>query len=351
MARSKVGRKIVWVGRMTDRAGQKQAFIDQAGWHDSAQTLIAGDASNRSYTRLTKDDGATAILMDAPPEKGEDVAPFVQIAQHLTDHALSAPLIYDHDTAAGFLLIEDLGDDLFARLMTEDPTSQIPLYTAAVDSLIALHAAPNPPLDPCDVDWLISMTDTVFDWYAPGDATAHMAAFETLFRPIATRLDQSSNVVILRDFHAENLLWLPDRKGVARVGLLDFQDALLGHPAYDLVSILQDARRDVDPKIERRMIDHYLSQTGTQRDSFEHAYAALGAQRNLRILGIFARLCLRDSKAHYVDMIPRVWDYVLRNLGHPALRELDAFIRDTLPDPTPDFLEHLKNRCATHQNP
>jgi aminoglycoside/choline kinase family phosphotransferase len=147
--------------------------------------------------------------------------------------------------------------------------------------------------------------------------------------------------VILRDYHAQNLLWMPERAGIAAVGQLDFQDALLGHPAYDLVSILQDARRDVDPAIEIEMIDLYLSKTDLDRDDFLRSYAILGAQRNLCILGIFARLARRDGKPHYVDLIPRVWDYVQRNLKHPALVPLAKTLN--LPEPTAAFLQSLKD--------
>jgi len=159
------------------------------------------------------------------------------------------------------------------------------------------------------------------------------------------------DVLVQRDYHAENLLWLPKRTGHARVGLLDFQDAALGHRAYDLVSLLQDARRDVPITLEDTMIRHYISQTGLESDAFKTAYAVWGAQRNLRILGVFARLCLRDGKAHYVDLIPRVWGLLQRDLGHPELSNVKRIIDAHVPAPSPARLENLKSRCATAQTP
>jgi hypothetical protein len=160
-------------------------------------------------------------------------------------------------------------------------------------------------------------------------------------------LENAPQVLIQRDYHAENLLWLPERKGAARVGLLDFQDAMSGHAAYDLVSILQDARRDVPPAIEAAMIDRYIAQNPQDKEAFRAAYAILGVQRNLRIVGAFAKLCIDLGKPRYIDLIPRVWEFVERNLAHPALAPVANHIRTTLPAPTPDALSTLKSKCAT----
>ncbi len=336
---------------MTDRTTQANQFLSHSGWGQSARALLAGDASNRRYVRLTQPTGETAILMDAPPDRGEDVRPFVNIADYLGSNGFSAPKIYHQDPDQGFLLIEDLGDDLFARLIKADPASELRLYRAATDLLVDLHAAPPITLPLCDASWLTDMAGLVFEYYATGPADAATAQFRDLFFPLAAQLDEIEKTVILRDYHAENLLWLPDREGIARVGLLDFQDALLGHPAYDLVSVLQDARRDLSPALEAAMIDHYLTRSSLDAASFRTAYALLGAQRNLRILGVFARLCLRDGKTHYVDLIPRVWRYVMRNLAHPSLAPLAGLINTTLPPPSDDYLEHLKSRCATTPGP
>ena len=332
---------------MTARATKAANFIKHAGWGQSRRVLLAGDASNRRYDRLTQPNGQTAIFMDASPDRGEDVRPFVKVANYLSLIGLSAPKVFHQDPDAGFLLIEDLGDALFARLMDADPSVEDMLYCAAIDLLIDLHAAPPLNLPLCDANWLTDMTAPAFEWYAHDTENNPAPQFRDVFYPLATQLDAVKRTVILRDYHAENLLWLPARDGTANVGLLDFQDALLGHPAYDLVSILQDARRDVAPELEAAMITHYLTKTSCDEAEFRAAYALLGAQRNLRILGIFARLCLRDGKAHYVDLIPRVWGYAMRNLEHPSLVALAKMIKATLPHPTEEYLEHLKSRCAT----
>ncbi|QFT58284.1 Phosphotransferase enzyme family protein [Sulfitobacter sp. THAF37] len=332
-------------GMVTSPARQTLAdrFLASCGWQDSSRVRIAGDASNRAYDRLTRAEGGTAILMDAPPETGEDTRPFVHVAAHLRRIGLSAPEVLAADESTGFLLLEDLGDGLFARLMQQDPTTETPLYRAAVDVLIALHAADILPLPPCDADWLIDMTDPFFEWYLHREDATDRAAFHAAFRPCAELVAAAPRVTILRDYHAQNLLWLPDRHGVARVGLLDFQDALSGHRAYDLVSVLQDARRDVSPETKTEMLEYYLSRTHVDEAEFRRDYAALGLQRNLRILGIFARLAKRDGKPSYVDLVPRVWEYVKRNLAHPDLAPVARALA-ALPDPTPDFLEQLKAR-------
>ncbi len=328
---------------MKNRVARIEQFIADCGWSTANRIRIAGDASNRKYDRLTKPDGSSAILMDAPPETGEDVRPFVSIADHLRTTGLSAPAIYHQDPVAGFLLIQDFGDALFADLMAEDPAEQIPLYCAAADVLIHLADVPPPSVPSCDANWLTEMTAPAFEWYAQ-DPVAQ-AEFSDLFHPFAQQAASGKQVLILRDYHVQNLLLLPDHTGIARVGLLDFQDAMRGHPAYDLVSILQDARRDVSPEIEAEIIEYTLAKTDMDKEAFRTAYAILGLQRNLRILGIFARLCLRDGKVHYVDFIPRVWGYILRNLRHPDLSRLTTHLMTTLPEPTPIFLEQLKNRC------
>lgn len=327
---------------MTPRAALCDAFIARNGWAGARRVTVAGDASNRRYDRLLAAQGHSVILMDAPPERGEDVRLFIRIANYLRDLGLSAPQIFAADQNAGFLLIEDLGDALFADLMAQDPARQSPLYRAAVDVLRVLHRADPLDLPVCDAAWLTEMTGPLFDWYAP-DASLK-EGFETAFRPLAARLESAPKVVILRDYHAQNLLSLPHRTGVAAVGVLDFQDALLGHPAYDLVSVLQDARRDVPESIETEMITQYIATAETEPAAFQSAYALLGLQRNLRILGIFARLCLRDAKPGYIDLIPRVWRYVQRNLRHPDLAEVTQVLAP-LPAPTPSFLESLKSRC------
>ena len=298
---------------MTDRNTAIDAFIASAGWGDAEVAPLAGDASNRRYLRLhAPNTGETAVLMDAPPDKGEDVRPFIRIAQHLSDLGLSAPRILARDEDTGFLLLEDLGDALFARVLEQDIALEQPLYETATDLLAALHCHATPSdLPAYDPPLMTSLTALAFEWYLLGATgaqnTAARSSFCAVLEPLLTDFAAETNVLIQRDYHAENLLWLPDRDGVARVGLLDFQDAAKGHRAYDLVSLLQDARRDVPPAIEQAMLDRYIAGTGQDGTTFRTAYHLLGAQRNLRIVGVFARLCLRDGKAHYVDLLPRVW--------------------------------------------
>lgn len=333
-----------------NRASLQSAFLQRAGWALATISPLAGDASNRRYDRLVHPDGRRAVLMDAPPEKGEDVRPFVDIAQYLTGIGLSAPEIYDQDAKDGFLLIEDLGDALFARCLTADQSMETLLYKAAADVLCHLHGHPPPDLKPYDAQVTVPLAALAFDWYsfgATGDVnTPAKTAFCDVFRPKMESLDKDLSVLIQRDYHAENLLWLPDRKGVARVGLLDFQDAMLGHPCYDLVSVLQDARRDVSPELETQIRDYYRAQMNLQVDAFETAYALCGLQRNMRILGVFARLCMRDGKAHYVDLIPRVWGHIETNLRHRNLSELAPLILDVLPAPSSEILSILKGKCG-----
>ncbi len=337
---------------MADRDAAARDFVAKTDWAGAQIAPLAGDASNRRYLRLTDTaTNATAVLMDAPPERGEDTAPFVAIAGYLTALGLSAPRILAADTKAGFLLIEDLGDALYARLIPTTPGLEPTLYEAATDVLIALHShAPPAGLATYDAPLMADLAALAYDWYlahagSPDDSARAMFR-DTMER--ALRADASeAPVLIQRDYHAENLLWLPDRDGIARVGLLDFQDAMRGHPAYDLVSLLQDARRDVPPRIAAQMIRHYTDRTRADATAFDRVYHVLGAQRNLRILGVFARLCLRDGKPHYLDLIPRVWNHLMHDLDHPALNEVAPLVRAVLPAPTPEILNLLRAKCAS----
>lgn len=333
---------------MPDRENRKAAFLNRAGWAGAERRFLAGDASARSYDRLTRA-GKTAVLMDAPPDRGEDVGPFVAIARHLTALGLSAPGIIAQDRDHGFLLLEDLGDDLFARLTDQDPSCEPVLYAAAVDVLIRLQShrpAPGLP-DAGAADWA-GAAAVALDWYRYA-ITAGRVDTGPFRQTLQAALEAHANgprVMILRDYHAENLLWLPQRAGVARVGLLDFQLAQLGQPGYDLVSLCQDARRDVRPDVQAAMIRRFADAKGLEEAGFAAAYAALGAQRALRILGVFARLCLDMGKPGYVALIPRVWAQLQQNLSHPALADLSLLCADLLPDPTASRLERIRNQCA-----
>jgi aminoglycoside/choline kinase family phosphotransferase len=334
--------------QMPDRADRKAAFLARAGWAGARGGFLAGDASARSYDRLTKA-GKTAVLMDAPPDQGEDTGPFVAIARHLTALGLSAPAILAEDRDHGFLLLEDLGDDLFARLTDQDPSREPVLYAAAVDVLIRLQSRPPAPdlPDASAADWAGAAV-VALDWYRYA-ITGDRIGTATFRQTVQAALEAHANgprVMILRDYHAENLLWLPHRAGVARVGVLDFQLAQLGQPAYDLVSLCQDARRDVNPEVVAAMIRRFLDAKGPDDSGFAASYAALGAQRALRILGVFARLCLVAGKPGYVALIPRVWALLQQNLSHPALAELSLLCADLLPEPTASDLERIRSQCA-----
>lgn len=331
---------------MTARADLANTFLRGTDWANATRNSLAGDASNRRYERLSQSNGQTAVFMDAPPDKGEDVRPFVAIAKHLTGLGLSAPEVIAEDAEHGFLILEDLGDDLFARVVHAQPALEQTLYEAATDALVHLHQSPIPDLPKYDAKVMTEYAATAFTRYKAGITGTiddnETAQFAKAFEPLLAQLTDGAGVLVQRDYHAENLLWLADRRGIARVGMLDFQDAMLGHPAYDLVSILQDARRDVPPGLEDLMIRRYLSQTHADPGTFRAAYAALGAQRNLRILGVFAKLSLDMGKAHYVDLIPRVWDLLQRDLDHPALKAIAKMVRTTLPQPTATNLERLR---------
>jgi N-acetylmuramate 1-kinase len=332
---------------MTERTDLATSFLAATPWAHARRSDLAGDASNRKYERLIDPDtGESVILMDASPEKGEDVRPFVRIAQYLREQGLSAPEILFQDTENGFLLIEDLGDALFARVIAEHPEFEVELYEAATDVLAALHDAPLPNLETYSPRLMAELAGLVLSKYRDGiqgdPDPVLLARFLDRFEDILRQTTPGDPVMIQRDYHAENLLWLPERKGVSRVGLLDFQDAMAGHRAYDLVSLLQDARRDVPAGIEYSMIARYVEATGVDEHAFRTAYAVLGAQRNLRILGVFARLGLDYGKPGYIDLIPRLWAHTMHDLEHPALAPVADMLRDALPAPTSEHLQRLK---------
>ncbi len=334
---------------MTDRrVAEIAAFLEGAGWAGALRAPLAGDASARRYERLTGGPGgARAVLMDAPPARCPTTPAFVRIARHLRALGFSAPEVFEADIPRGLLLLEDLGDSLFARILRTDPAREAPLYAAAADLLAALHETTPPAgLARPDPRELSAMVGVTFDWYFPtSDPAGKQAATEALGAALET-IAPCRPVMALRDFHAENLLWLPERRGIARIGLLDFQDAFLGHPAYDLVSLTRDARRDVSPETARGTTARYLAATGLDAEAFAHAAAILAVQRNLRILGVFARLARRDGKPGYIRLIPRVWRHLTADLAHPALRELREILARDLPAPDETFLQGLRKARA-----
>ena len=336
---------------MSDLRRHADAFLHSSGWGAARRVYLAGDASDRSYDRLHLN-GKTAVLMDAPPGQGEDPAQFLTIAAHLAGLGLSAPTCIASDLAHGFLLLEDLGDAIYARQLQDEPSDDGLLYGAAVDVLVHLQAhAPCANLpDLSAQDWSDAAAFAL-DWYRfaiTGD-TGKKTNFTTALCDLLQRNANGTRVMILRDFHAENLLWLPERPGLARVGLLDFQLAQLGQPAYDLVSLLQDARRDVPQETERAMKLRFVAAAGVPSDQFEITYAVLGAQRALRIIGVFARLCLVAGKPAYLPLIPRVWAQLHQNLAIPALAPLAELCAELLPPPTPAVLAIIGSKCGHYR--
>lgn len=297
------------------------------GWAGWQATPLAGDASSRRYLRLTGPDRATAILMQTP-EPPDD---FVRIGRHLSSIGLCPPQVLWQDRAAGLLLIEDLGPCHFARWLTMHPGDEAALFRAAVEVLAVVQRHPAPPgLPALTPAHAAAMIAPLTDWYAPGaDPVPLIAALERAL----TRHAPVAGCLSLRDFHAENLIWRPDRTGTDRVGLLDFQDAVLAPPEYDLVSLLRDARRDAADKVCKAMIDHFAGLTGRDPAQTRAALACLGVQRNLRIIGIFARLAKRDGKSRYLDLLPRVWAHLQHDLSHPAMAEMQGLVLARIPPP------------------
>lgn len=331
---------------MTTRETQITAFLQRTGRGDWSRAPLAGDASARRYERLTSPDGRKLVLMDAPPDKGETIRPFVRIANYLRTQGISAPAILGEDQANGFLLTEDLGNEQFYDLLTADPSQEQPLYALATDLLVHLHQAPAPELEPLGPRAMAELSSLIIERYCGaihGIAKPEMQRrFENQFEDILRQTVRGDVVFVHRDFHVQNLMWLPERDGLARVGVIDFQDARSGHRAYDLVSLLQDARRDVTAAIEMQMIDRYIAATGVDASSFRSAYAVIGLQRNLRILGVFARLSLDFGKSQYLDLMPRVWSHVINGLEHPAVAPLADWLLAELPAPTADNLAKLR---------
>lgn len=360
-----------WQSRL-ERLVRLHDLLEAAGWtgRDDRLAFLQGDASVRRYARLTRPDGTGAIVMDWPAQPdgpairnglpysriahlAEGVRPFVAIAEALAAGGIATPAILAHDLACGLLVLEDLGANSFGAALAAG-ADQRELWRAAVDVLIALrtHRPPDTMpvpdgthhrLPPYDAAALAIETELVVDWLwpalhgVPADADTRQS-FASLWAPHLDALAGMAEGWVLRDFHSPNLIWRPHLSGLARVGVIDFQDALLGPAAYDLVSLLQDARLDVPADLERELLDIYMRCAAEcdrlfDRQRFQLAYAALGAQRNTKILGIFARLAVRDGKPGYLAHLPRIWGYLERNLAHPRLAALAAFYEGAFPTP------------------
>lgn len=346
-------------------------FLTAKGWGRARRDPVAGDASSRRYERLTMG-LEKAVLMDAPLAAegpacpigastndrialgynamarlaGPDPAAFVCLARELTRRGFSAPRILGADLEKGLILLEDLGDDLFATVLEKHPEREQELYQNAVSCLAAIYRSSfNPEIAHQNARWTVQDYDPValqaeadlfLDWYAPafdgGINNAAKADWTALWTKAFVRLDAHASGLALRDFHAENIFTLPEREGPANVGLIDFQDALFAHPSYDLVSLLEDARRDVDPTIVPALITQFCEQAGVEEDdTFHAAYAVQAAQRNAKILGIFVRLAKRDGKEKYLDLIPRVAAHFLNDISHPVMADIGRWIGEHTP--------------------
>jgi N-acetylmuramate 1-kinase len=325
---------------VSERQHLIEAFLASAGWGDVPRRILAADASFRRYDRLASAD-RVAVLMDAPPPQ-EDVRPFLTVARLLHRMGLSAPGILAEDVTAGLLLLEDFGDRTYTRLLATGADERA-LYRLAVDVLIELHRSYAPDmaalLPAYDEARLLAETALLTDWYLPAatgapTATALRDSYLAAWRAVLPHAMALPPTLVLRDYHVDNLMLLEGRDGVAACGLLDFQDAVIGSPAYDLVSLVEDARRDVPPDLAAEMIERYLAAfPGLDRARFLAAGAVLAAQRNAKIIGIFTRLCVRDGKPHYLRHIPRVWRLLEGDLAHPALAPVTDWLARHVPAP------------------
>lgn len=317
------------------RAAALADFLATTEFAKARLDWIPGDASKRRYARLHLE-GACFILMDADPAEGEDVRPFLAVAQHLRDNGLSAPKVYATDESTGFLVIEDLGPTDYAEHL-ETHTDENRLYSAATMALCHLHRAPHmqaaPMYGPSE---MAERTTLAPEWYGSPDQAAE---FEATFKAALDKLTHWGPLA-LRDYHAQNLIWRPEESGLAQVGLLDFQDAGISHAGYDLASLLFDARRDVGAPTVEAMISLYCREMRVDPADFTHEMHLINVQRNVRILGIFARLGRAYGKPHYVDLIPRVWGHIQHSAPHvpPEIKRLI----DCLPEPSTDLLRQLK---------
>jgi hypothetical protein len=347
---------------LVERLKLLRQFLQASGFIEAGRKRMAGDASTRSYARLIQDD-RTFILMNSPkrPDGGkiyaaavhlaEDVKPFFAIDRGLRERGFSAPEIHHSDLEAGFLITEDFGS---APVVEGDPPAPVlDRYEAATDVLAALHREPLPevlplvppadyPIPVFDIDaWMVEV-GLMLEWYMPDrgvtPSEALRSEFETMWREILQRPVAAPRTWVIRDYHSPNLIWLGDREGLARVGIIDFQDAALGPAAYDVVSLLQDARIDVPEATELALFSRYIKARRAADAAFDAAdfaalYAILSAQRNTRLLGTFARLNRRDGKPQYLKHQPRIWAYLNRSLAHPALSSLRAWYAANVPPP------------------
>ncbi len=323
---------------MIERAPLIAQFLAAQGWQEATRRALVGDASFRRYERLEM--GARrAILMDAPPPQ-ENVRPFITVQRLLRDLNLSVPQIFAVQVEEGLVLLEDFGDSTYTRLLAAGEKAE-PLYRLAVDVLIALHRRFNrerePGLRRYDDELLLDEAVRFVDWYlrlVTGEAAApeRRADYLERWRAVLPVVHAMPPTLVLRDYHVDNLMRLGDRAGIAACGLLDFQDAVVGPATYDLMSLLEDERREVRGSLRRRMIGRYLAAfPGIDRDAFAGSFAVIGAQRHAKNIGQFARLLLRDGKPQYVTHIPHMWRLLVEDLAHPCLGPVRDWFEATVP--------------------
>lgn len=307
----------------------KNSFLALAGWDGVPRQALKADASARSYERLH---GATsAILMDAPPERGESTQKFVRVADHLTAIGLRVPKILAADHDSGFLLLEDFGDGLIAQIVTDFPKRKAKLYQDIIDVLIHLGDQPLPNwIEPTRIDTLAHMVAPAFEYFVKDEARKH--AIQNALETVLGQIVRGPQCLSLRDCHAENLLLLPDQVGFNAIGILDFQDAFACDPVYDVMSLLLDVRRPFDAAFEAQMLGYYQARTGIDKDDVMARYHVLGFQRNFRILGRFEELAHVHGKADYRALMPNVRKIVTHTLTHPSLFELRSMVLPILED-------------------
>lgn len=312
------------VPNMAPPAGLDE-FLKLHGWEGAVVAPVAGDASFRRYFRVESATRGKAILMDAPPPH-EDPRLFLHIAQYLNGHQFRAPEIFATDLTRGLLLIEDFGDRRMREHLDEHPEDEAAVYRAAIDAILRLAQTPAVQAQAYDMATYMREVQLLSEWYMPAMGLSFdVQEFDQIWTEALAPLAEYQKVTVLRDYHAENIMLLDD----GQQGIIDFQDALVGHPAYDLVSLLQDARRDVSPVLEAEMLAYYHAAAKPGVD-FDAHYALLGAQRNTKIIGIFTRLWKRDGKERYLSFLPRMWGLLERDLAHPDLAPVkhwfDTFI-------------------------
>ena len=324
-----------------ERGPEMDAFLSRSGWQGAVRRMLAGDASFRRYERVTHQN-IVAVLMDAPPP-WEDVRPFLEITHHLAEFGVTVPKIIASDEESGFLLLEDLGDQSFSRLLKVNPARETEIYLAATDALAIIHSASQKNTDhlktvlkPYDMAVYLREVALLVEWFLPQVVGMKQAKslrndYLTMWEKILQTANLKQSCLVHRDYHADNLFWLDDRKGHLAVGMIDYQDALWGDPAYDLASLLEDARRDVNPQTTADCFARFATSTGEEAHELAQRYAVLAAQRNAKIIGIFMRLCVRDGKEHYLDYLPRVWGHFIHDLSHPTLAPIKQFIDAHIP--------------------